>query len=89
MDGRVVYVNVPPLTTERRQQLAKNLAGLKEGCLIKQRQIRHQVLKQLRDDLSSEEEVKALEKDIEGLMTAAKEKVDGLAQDKTNEILEI
>ena len=88
-DGRVVYVNVPPLTTERRRQIAKNLAALKEGCLVKQRQLRHQALKRLRDDSPSEEEAKALEKDVEKLMASAKEEVDGAARDKTNEILEI
>src|SRR5687768_2635560 len=44
-DGRVVRVPIPQLTTERRQQIAKQLGDKVEDCRIALRAVRHDALK--------------------------------------------
>ena len=43
-DGRVVRIPVPPLTTERRQDIVKQLNAKAEECHITRRNIRHDAL---------------------------------------------
>src|SRR6266545_1259785 len=43
-DGRVVRVPVPPLTEERRRELAKTLSGKVEDCMVSVRNVRHEAM---------------------------------------------
>ncbi len=88
-DGRVVYLPIPPLTTERRQQIAKSLNILKEDFLVRLRQARHEVLKDIKDKLTAKEEIKILEKDIEKLVGDTKKQIEDSAKEKVREILEL
>ena len=88
-DGRVIYISVPPLTTERRQQIVKGLHALKENFLVKLRQARHQILKHLKKELTAEEEIKSLEKQVETLMTETRGRIEKLTQEKADEILDL
>lgn len=88
-DGRAVYVAVPPLTTERREQIAKNLNALREDFLIRLRQARHQIIKKLKEESVAEEEASDLNKEIEALAGGAKTEIENLASEKTKEILEL
>ncbi len=43
-DGQVVRVQIPALTEERRRELAKNISGKQEECMIKLRAVRHEAM---------------------------------------------
>ena len=88
-DGRVIYIPIPPLTAERRQQIAKNLNALKEDFLVRLRQARHEVLKNIKDELTAEEEIKSLEKIIEQLVGDTRKQIEDSATQKVNKILEL
>ncbi len=88
-DGRTIYIPIPPLTAERRQQIAKNLNALKEDFLVRLRQARHEVLKNIKNELTAEEEIKSLEKIIEKLVGDARNQIEDSATQKVNEILEL
>lgn len=92
-DGRVVRVPIPPLTTERRQQIVKQLGEKVEDCRIALRNIRHDALKDAKAKKDtkelSEDDVKRAEKSLDGLMSDAQTKLETVAASKEKEIMTI
>ncbi|HEY1835312.1 MAG TPA: ribosome recycling factor [Candidatus Saccharimonadales bacterium] len=92
-DGRVVRVQIPPLTEERRRELAKQIGEKVEDCMIAMRNARHDALKSAdnakKDKSMSEDDVKRVEKQIDELMSQQKQAADQLAKAKEKELLTI
>ena len=92
-DGRVVRVNIPQLTTERRQQIAKQLGDKVEEARIALRNIRHDALKDAKTKKEakeySEDDVKRVEKAMDDLMQTMQNKLDAIAKAKEQEILTV
>ena len=92
-DGRVVRIPIPPLTTERRQQIVKQLNEKVEESLIYARSVRHDFLavaKQAKlDKKISEDDLTRLEKQIDELMAKNKSEIDSLAKSKEQEIMTV
>lgn len=90
-DGRVVRVPVPALTTERRQQIVKQLGEKVEECRISLRNVRHDALKDAKAKKDakqlSEDDVKRAEKTLDDLMRDTQAKLDALAKAKEQEIM--
>lgn len=90
-DGRVVRVTIPALTTERRQQIAKQLGDKVEDCRIALRNVRHDALKDAKAKKDSkelsEDDVKRVEKALDDSMRDSQGKLDTLAKAKEQEIL--
>src|SRR5690606_36101925 len=47
-DGNVVRLNVPPMTEDRRREIVKDMGGKVEDCNITLRQIRQDVLNEVK-----------------------------------------
>ncbi|MCA9349058.1 ribosome recycling factor [Candidatus Saccharibacteria bacterium] len=88
-DGRVVRVPVPPLTSERRQQLVKVLNEKKEDAFISMRTSRHDALKEIKDNVPSQDEAKRLETQVDEAMNKAKNQIETVAKTKEQEILTV
>lgn len=92
-DGRVVRVPIPPLTEERRHQILKQAAEKGENARIVLRGVRQDALKDAkrRKDAKelSEDDVKRVEKEVDGLMTQYQEQIDSELKTKEKEILTI
>jgi ribosome recycling factor len=92
-DGRVVRVPVPPLTTERRQQIAKQLGQKVEDCRVALRNIRHDALKaakKAKDDKTiPENEAQRVERVVDDLVKDVQTKLDAAAKAKEVEIMTI
>ncbi|HSW80728.1 MAG TPA: ribosome recycling factor [Candidatus Saccharimonadales bacterium] len=92
-DGRVVRVPIPPLTEERRRDLAKQIGEKVEDAMISMRNARHDALKAAdaakKDKSLSEDDVKRVEKQVDDLMAQQKQTVDKIAKDKEAELLTI
>lgn len=92
-DGRVVRIPVPALTTERRQQIAKQLGEKVEDCRIALRNIRHDALKtakKSKDDKEiPENEAQRVERVVDELMKDMQNKLDAAAKAKEAEIMTI
>lgn len=92
-DGRVVRVPIPPLTTERRQQIVKQLSEKVEDCMIAMRGVRRDSLNELdklkKDKEVSEDEHKRFVTQVDEAMSKHKQKVDELAKTKEVEILKV
>lgn len=92
-DGRIVRVPIPPLTTERRQQIVKQLNEKVEEQFITARSIRHDALnsaKQAKNDKDiSEDDYNRIEKQVDELMAKNKTEVEAVAKAKEQEIMTI
>lgn len=92
-DGKVVRLPIPPLTQERRKQLAKAVGHIAEQHWVAVRQVRHDANDELKNDLKdkeiSEDEEKEGLKKVQDLTNECISKVDALQKKKEAEILEI
>ena len=92
-DGKVIRLPIPPLTQERRKQLAKSVAHIGEQHKVAVRQARHDANDQLKTllkdkNISEDEEKDALKK-VQDMTNAHIEKIEALQKKKEAEILEI
>ncbi|MEX0668350.1 MAG: ribosome recycling factor [Candidatus Saccharimonadales bacterium] len=92
-DGKVIHIQLPPPTAERRQQLAKQVNEIAEEANIAIRNIRHEALKnlqnQLKDKEISEDDFESGKKNLDKLIADFSDKIDGIAEHKRKEIEEI
>ena len=92
-DGRVVRVPIPALTTERRQQIVKQLGEKVEESMIAMRQIRHEALDKIaaakKDKTIGEDDAKRYEKQVDDVMNKIKLDVDAAAKVKEAEIMKV
>lgn len=90
-DGRVVRVPVPPLTEERRRELAKMVGERQEDTMVRMRGIRHDALdaisKAKKDKEIGEDDAKRFEKQIEDAMNDARAQAEATAKAKEQEIM--
>lgn len=92
-DGRLIRLPIPPLTQERRQELARQVGGVAENHRTAIRNIRRDTNDSLKKALkekkiSEDEEYKALG-EVQKLTDEYVGRVDELASQKENEILEV
>ncbi len=89
-DGRVVRIQMPPLTEERRGQIVKVLHEKAEDSLISMRGVRHEAFKVIdqakKDKDVSEDEAKRLEKQVDDLMNKYKVEVESATKSKEQEL---
>lgn len=92
-DGRVVRVPIPALTEERRHDMVKLLGEKVEECRIALRNIRQDALKDAKRKKEakelSEDDIKAVEKEFDTLMSTYQDKINTLFKTKEQDILNI
>lgn len=90
-DGRVIRVPIPPLTEERRRELAKLVGQKQEDCMIALRSARHEAIdtidKAKKDKEIGEDEAKRLTNQVEEMMNKSRTDVERIAKDKETEIM--
>ena len=91
-DGKIVRVPIPPLTEERRRDLAKKLSHIAEERRVALRNIRREanehLKKMLKDKLISEDQERQSLDSIQKLTDSYITKIDQAAKAKEKEILE-
>lgn len=92
-DGKMVRLPVPPLSTERRNQLIGRIKDLTEKQKVSIRNIRRDANKTLQSEQKSkvitEDDVKSGEKQVQDLTDGYIKQVDKLLEDKSKEIMEV
>ena len=92
-DGRLIRVPGPPLTEERRKQMVKQTGEKVEEARIALRNIRQDALKDAKRKKDakelSEDDVKAVEKEIDRLMAEYQVKIESAFKAKEKDILTI
>ncbi len=92
-DGRVVRVQIPPLTEERRRELTKQIGEKVEEALVRMRTARHEIFRQLEDAKKEkqigEDDLHRAEKAIDESMNNVRALIDAAAKAKETELLSI
>lgn len=92
-DGKVIRLIFPPLTEERRKDIAKQTKKLLEDTKVVMRNARRDVMDLFKDckkdSKISEDEFAGLEKDVQKELDDLITKADKLAEEKEKEIMEI
>ncbi len=92
-DGKIIRINIPPLTEERRKDIVKQVNKMCEDYRVAIRNIRrdaNDMLKQLKKDGdASEDDVFKAQEDVQKLTDEHINQVDDIYKEKEKEILEL
>jgi ribosome recycling factor len=92
VDGKVIRLNVPALTEERRRQLAGQVKQMGEQAKVSVRNIRRDAIKQLEkeenDKLITEDDLDKGKKQIDDLTKQNTDKIDQVVKHKSDEIMQ-
>lgn len=90
-DGSVIRLTFPTLDGDRRKQLSRDVAKLAEEAKVAIRQIRRDSIDKLKamkkNNEITEDDQKIGEEEIQDITNSYVKKIDGIAADKTNEIM--
>ncbi len=92
-DGKVIHLNLPPLTEERRRDLVKHMHHRLEESRIAVRNVRRDLHNDIREyekeKLITEDDLKRGEEDLQKLTDKFIEEIARLGQNKEKEIMEV
>jgi len=92
-DGKVIRLNLPPLTEERRRDLVKVVHARLEEARVAIRNIRRDMIKDLKEfeheKLISEDDLDEAEEELQKLTDRMIEVIDGVGERKQVEIMEV
>jgi ribosome recycling factor len=92
-DGKVIRLNLPPLTEERRRDLVKLVHSRLEEARVAVRNIRRDLIKDLREfekeRMISEDELKNGEEELQKLTEKHIKEIDQIGYQKEKEIMEV
>ena len=92
-DGKLIRLNFPPLTEERRKEIVKDISKKAEGAKVAVRNQRRDAIDKLKSLKKSnqitEDDEKDGEKKIQNLTDKFCKEIDGLSAAKEKEIMEI
>jgi ribosome recycling factor len=92
-DGKVIRLNVPPLTEERRRDLVKVVHARLEEARVAIRNVRRDLIKDLREfekeKLISEDDLKKAEEELQKLTDKEIQNIDLIGIHKEKEIMEV
>jgi len=92
-DGKVIHLNLPPLTEERRRDLVKHVHHRLEESRVAIRNIRRDAHNDMRDfekeKLISEDELERGEEELQKLTDRFIEEVGDMGKKKESEIMEV
>jgi ribosome recycling factor len=92
-DGKVIRLNLPPLTEERRRDLVKVVHNRLEEARVAVRNIRRDLMKDLREfekeKMISEDDLTRGEEELQKLTDRFVEQIDSVGYQKEKEIMEV
>lgn len=91
IEGKMIRLNIPPLSEERRRQLVNQAKQTGEQAKVSIRNIRRDANKHLekeeKDSVITEDDLKLGKKDIDDLTKEFVDKIDDMVKHKSDEIL--
>lgn len=92
-DGKMIRINIPVLTEERRKEYVKLAKKYGEECKVSVRNIRRDANEELKklekEKLISEDDHKKLQKEVQDLTDKQIQKIDEMVSHKEAEIMEV
>lgn len=93
VDGQILRISLPALSTERREELIKSVKHKLENGRVMIRQVRHDgmaMVKKLHDSKDiSDDEKERLEKDVQKMIDDTMSLIDAMGKHKETELLQI
>ena len=90
-EGKVVRLSIPPLSTERRQQIVTQIKQLGEQSKVSIRNIRRDAMKQLEDEekdsVITEDDREKGKKEVDSMTKEYTEEIDKIIKGKSEEIM--
>ncbi len=89
-DGEMIRINIPPLTTERRKTLAKQVKAEGETAKISIRNARQDAMKAIKDEVKNgfpEDAGKRKEDDVQGWVNGYNKKVEDIVASKEEDVM--
>lgn len=90
-DGNVIRLPIPPLSEERRKEIAKNVQKIGEECKVGIRKVRQdlntQIKKSEKDKAIAEDESNRLQKEVQVLTDNYIKSIDQKVEKKSKEIM--
>lgn len=91
VDGKLIRLNIPPLSEERRKQLVQQAKQTGEQAKVSIRNIRRETNKHLekqqKDKLITEDDLQAGKKQVDDVTKEYTDKVDSVVKAKSDEIM--
>lgn len=92
-DGKVIRLNFPPLTEERRKELVKTVKKYSEEAKIQIRNVRRDAMESFKSQKKNgeitEDDLKGIEKDIQALTDKYIKEIESIDAAKEKEIIEV
>ena len=92
-DGKIIRLNFPQLTEDRRKELIKTVHKYAEEAKISVRNIRRDAIELFKDQKKkseiTEDDLKTIEKDIQELTDKHTKEIDSLVAKKEKELMEV
>ncbi len=92
-DGKVIRLNFPPLTEDRRKEIVKDVRKRAEDAKVALRSIRRDAIENYKAKKKAseitEDDLKSIEKDIQTITDNYVKEVDALTAAKEKEIMEV
>lgn len=89
-DGKMIRLNIPALTADRRKELTKTVTKLGEDGKVAVRNVRRDAIKKLqkleKDGLISEDDKKGMEQDVQKMTDSYVKQIDDLVAAKEKEL---
>ena len=93
VEGQFIRINLPELTSERRQEFAKNIRSLAEEAKIAIRNIRQDGMNSLKkssgEDSISEDNIKNIQEEIQKITDSYVNNINEICKKKENDIMQI
>jgi ribosome recycling factor len=92
-DGKVIRLNLPPLTEERRKEIVKDLKKKAEDDKVALRNIRRDAMDKLKklekDKAITEDDLKKYEKEVQDVTKGFEARIDEAVAHKEKEVMEV
>lgn len=92
-DGHTIRLNIPAMTEERRREVVKQLGEKVEACHITLRNVRHEILNDVKklekDKQATQDDVKFAEQELNKKIDNFRVKIEDIEKSKTAEIMQV
>ena len=88
-NGESVFITIPQLTEERRKELVKQVKELSEEGRISVRNIRKEIIDDIKNDEYSEDEERNMIDKLQDVVNQYNKKIEDLTKEKEKDLMEI
>jgi ribosome recycling factor len=92
-DGNVIRISIPPMTEERRREVVKSLGTKVEDCRVRLRNVRHEILNEVKrlekTKETTSDDVKFAEAELNKKIDLYQKRIEALEAAKAKEIMEV